>query len=251
MNYLKITIITVCYNAAETIGNALRSVKEQSYPNIEHIFVDGASTDGTQAIISLGMRQQDKLISEPDTGVYNAMNKGISAASGDIIGFLNADDYYANNNVVENIIVAFSKEPNINAIFGDIAFFHLENPKKLYRHYNSWIFRPWMLRWGWMPAHPGMFITQSVYKQLGGYKEDYKIAGDYELVARGFANKLFNYRHLKEVLVHMRPGGISTKNFSARLLINREAVRACLSNGIYSNKFMIMAKYPIKLLGYL
>lgn len=251
MGYSSVTIITVCYNAAATIGTALASVRSQSYPNIEHIIIDGQSSDGTQAIVERELRKGSIFVSERDSGIYNAMNKGLLRASGDVVAFLNADDCYAHTDVIANVMNAFETGGNINAIFGDIAFYRAQTDGRPYRRYDSGIFRPSRLRWGWMPAHPGMFVARSVYEQLGGFREDFKIAADYEFVARGFVNGLIRYCHLPEVLVHMLAGGVSTRNFSARLLINRETVLACRINGIYTNQLMVMSKYPMKLLGYL
>jgi glycosyltransferase involved in cell wall biosynthesis len=251
MRYSSITVITVCYNAASTISKTLASVRSQSHPDIEHIVIDGLSDDGTQAIVERELRDGGFFVSERDSGIYNAMNKGLVRASGDVIAFLNADDSYAHDNVIANVLDAFDKDEGINAIFGDIAFYREHNGGRPYRRYDSGMFRPSRLRWGWMPAHPGMFVARSVYDQLGGFREDFQIAADYEFVARGFAKGLFRYRHLPEILVHMLAGGVSTRSIAARLLINRETVLACRINGIYTNRLMVMSKYPIKLLGYL
>jgi glycosyltransferase involved in cell wall biosynthesis len=251
MRYSSVTVITVCYNAASTISNALASVRSQSYPDIEHIVIDGMSDDGTQAIATRELRNGGIFVSEPDSGIYNAMNKGLARASGDVIAFLNADDCYAHEGVIANVMTAFENGGDINAIFGDIAFYRKHASGSAYRRYDSGMFRPSRLRWGWMPAHPGMFVARSVYNQLGGFREDFKIAADYEFVARGFVRGLFKYRHLPEILVHMLAGGVSTRSIAARLLINRETVLACRMNGIYTNRLMVMSKYPMKLLGYL
>jgi glycosyltransferase involved in cell wall biosynthesis len=251
MRYSSVTIITVCYNAASTIGNTLASVRSQTYPNIEHIVIDGMSDDGTQAIIERELLSDGIFLSEPDSGIYNAMNKGLLRASGDVIAFLNSDDCYAHDDAIANVMTAFENADDINAIFGDVAFYREHSRGHPYRRYDSGMFRPSRLRWGWMPAHPGMFVAQSVYNQLRGFREDFKIAADYEFVARGFARGLFKYRHLPEVLVHMLAGGVSTRSVASRLLINRETVLACRMNGIYTNRLMVMSKYPMKLLGYL
>lgn len=251
MHYSSVTIITVCYNAVSTIGKALESVRVQSYPHTEHIIIDGLSNDGTQALVKQELRDGDILVSERDSGIYNAMNKGLARASGDVIAFLNADDCYAHADVITNVMTAFDEGGDINAIFGDVAFCRAQTPNQPYRRYDSGVFRPSRLRWGWMPAHPGMFVAKSAYDQLGGFREDFQIAADYEFVARGFAKDVLRYCHLPEILVHMLPGGVSTRSIAARLLINRETVLACRLNGIYTNQLMVMSKYPMKLLGYL
>jgi glycosyltransferase involved in cell wall biosynthesis len=254
MEYLNtpplVSVITVCRNAAATLEKALSSVRSQSYPNIQHIIIDGASTDGSQTVAEKGLRSGGLLLSEPDSGIYNAMNKGLARAEGEIIAFLNADDFYATDNAVQAAVTCY-ENAQVNAVFGDVAFLKPKDVSQTYRRYDSGRFRPSLIRWGWMPAHPGMFVAKSVYERLGGFKENYKIAGDYEMIARSFAGGLIRYRHLPEILVHMMPGGASTANFSARMLINRETVQACRDNGIYSNLLMVMTKYPAKLLEYL
>jgi glycosyltransferase involved in cell wall biosynthesis len=227
MTSLTVTIITVCRNASTTIEKTLLSVQQQSHPDIQHIVIDGASTDGTQEIVSKGLRVGGVLRSEADKGIYNAMNKGIALATGDIIAFLNADDMYAHSDVVKNVLANLQSAPDTNTIFGDVAFYNKDTPGQFYRRYNSGIFRPWLLRWGWMPAHPGMFMT------------------------RGFSKKIIRYRYLKDIFVYMLPGGASTENVAARMTINRETVKACRENGIYTNLAMVMTKYPLKLIGYL
>jgi glycosyltransferase involved in cell wall biosynthesis len=251
MTSLTVTIITVCRNASTTIEKTLLSVQQQSHPDIQHIVIDGASTDGTQEIVSKGLRVGGVLRSEADKGIYNAMNKGIALATGDIIAFLNADDMYAHSDVVKNVLANLQSAPDTNTIFGDVAFYNKDTPGQFYRRYNSGIFRPWLLRWGWMPAHPGMFMTRVCYEEIGPFKENYEIAADYEFITRGFSKKIIRYRYLKDIFVYMLPGGASTENVAARMTINRETVKACRENGIYTNLAMVMTKYPLKLIGYL
>ncbi len=244
---LSVSVITVCRNAAATIGAALASVRAQSHPAIQHIVVDGASNDGTQDVIACDLRPGGILLSEPDHGIYNAMNKGLALATGDIIAFLNADDAYADAQVAARVCDLLSEEP-INAVFGDVAFFRDAGFTQQVRRYDSGQFHPGRIRWGWMPAHPGMFVARDVYTSLGGFAEDYRIAGDFDFVVRAFRNGLIQYRHLPEILVNMQMGGASTRDFSAKMRINHEVVRACRRNGVYSNLLMVMSKYPLKLL---
>jgi glycosyltransferase involved in cell wall biosynthesis len=247
---MNISLVTVCYNSVKTIEETLRSVAEQEYPHVQHVVVDGASTDGTQDIVSRYLRSADIFISEPDSGIYNAMNKGLNLANGDIIAFINADDHYAHPKVLSNVMAVFAEQPAINAVFGDVAYHRADKPQNLYRRYDSGMFRPSRLGWGWMPAHPGMFVAASVFEAIGGFREDYEICADYEFVARAFARDAVKFTHLPEVLVHMLPEGVSTRDWRARMQINRESVRACLENGIYSNQLMILCKYPQKVIGY-
>jgi len=242
-----VSIVTVCRNAASTIGATLASVRAQSHTAIQHIVVDGASNDGTQHIVSDNLRSGGILLSEPDSGIYNAMNKGLALATGDIVAFLNADDAYADADVIARVCTLFS-EGGINAVFGDVAFFRDANFTQLVRRYDSGQFHPGRIRWGWMPAHPGMFVSRDVYTALDGFAEDYRIAGDFDFVVRAFRDGLIQYRHLPEIFVNMQMGGASTRDFSAKMRINKEVVRACRRNGVYSNLLMVMSKYPLKLL---
>lgn len=242
-----VSVVTVCRNSVATIGATLASVQTQGHPSIQHIVIDGASTDGTQELVRRGLRDGGVLVSEPDTGIYNAMNKGVALATGDIIAFLNADDAYAHDDVVASVCREFGRG-DVNAIFGDVAFFNDADFKKMVRRYDSGKFRPDRIRWGWMPAHPGMFVARDVYEALGGFAENYRIAGDFDFVVRAFKNKLIRYRHVPEIFVNMQMGGESTRNLAAKMRINREVVQACRANGVYSNLLMVMSKYPLKLL---
>lgn len=244
---LKISVITVSYNAASTIADTMRSVAEQDYPHVEHILIDGASKDNSVAIAEKLLRPGGVILSEPDKGLYDAMNKGIALSSGEIIAVLNADDFYANQYLLSVIASRFAAS-NSDAVLADIAFFHPDNPQKIMRRYRSDRFRPARIGWGWMPAHPGMFLRRSVYEQLGTYDISYRIASDFEFVARAFGKHHISYEYTREVAVLMRPGGVSTADFAAKMTINREVLRACRANGIYSNWLMLLSKYPAKAL---
>lgn len=246
---MKISIVTVAYNAAPTIAGTLESVAAQVHPEIEHIVVDGASTDGTLAIVERQGKHVARLISEPDRGIYDAMNKGVRVATGDVIGFLNADDVYAHQNVLATV-AAIMKREHLDALFGDVAFFSAESHARTLRRYSSARFRPDRIAWGWMPAHPALFVRRDVFQRVGGFRTDYRIAGDFEFVARAFGKNSLRYRHLPEVLVRMLTGGISTGGWRNTLLLNREVLRACQENGIRTNMLKILSKYPAKLLEY-
>lgn len=252
---MKFTVVTVCFNASATIADTIASVQQQDYADVEHIVIDGASTDGTQAIVRRMANDRTLLFSEPDKGLYDAMNKGIARATGDIIGILNADDVYAHPAVLSDVARQFSAgashDAPVDAVLGDIAFLaggSISAPtRKLGRRYRSTRFTPARIRWGQMPAHPAMFVRKEVYARVGGYRTDFQIAADYEFVARAFGRECTSYRNLDEVLVIMRPGGLSTRNLKARWTINVETVRACRENGIRSNLMMVMTKYPHKI----
>jgi glycosyltransferase involved in cell wall biosynthesis len=247
---LKITVITVCYNSADTLSDALSSVASQSWPGVEHIVIDGGSSDGTLAVIERHRAGLAKVVSEPDAGIYDAMNKGLRLATGDVIGFLNADDVYAGNWVLAHIARAFLDGQGMEAVFGDVEFFHAGNPTKVVRRYRSEGFSPSRIAWGWMPAHPTLFLRRELFMRFGLFCPEYRIAGDFELVARMFGRGMLTYRYLPEVLVRMRVGGVSTGGVRNTLLLNREVLRACRENGIASNWFKILSKYPAKLLEY-
>ena len=247
---MKISIITVAFNAASTIADTLESVAAQTHPEIEHIVVDGASTDGTLEIVERHGKHVARLISEPDQGIYDAMNKGLGLATGEVIGFLNADDVYADNRVLERVSAIMAKD-DLDALFGDAEFVSPTRPNQPLRRYRSERFRPERIAWGWMPAHPALFLSRSVYERFGKFRTDYRIAGDFELVARIFHGGTLAYRHVPEVLVRMRTGGISTGGWRNTLMLNREVLQACRENHIPINLLKILSKYPAKLLEFL
>lgn len=247
---MKISIITVAFNAAETIEGALLSLAQQTFQDMEHVVIDGGSSDGTQAVVSSHGDRISRFLSEPDHGIYDAMNKGLALATGDVIGFLNADDAYANKNVLSRVAETMERY-QLDALFGDVVFCHRENPDQIVRRYSSSHFRPDRIAWGWMPAHPALFVKREVFQKVGPFRTDYRIAGDFEFVARAFGNQSLRYRYLPEVLVKMRIGGVSTGGWRNTLLLNREVLKACRENGIYTNPLMILSKYPLKLLEFL
>jgi glycosyltransferase involved in cell wall biosynthesis len=247
---MKISIITVAFNAASTIADSLRSVASQTHPDIEHIVVDGASTDGTLEIIACQGSHIARLISEPDHGIYDAMNKGLRLAKGEIIGFLNADDIYMDERVLERVTGIMARN-DLDVLFGDVEFVSPARPSRPVRRYRSDHFRPERIAWGWMPAHPSLFLRRRVYERFGTFRTDFRIAGDFEFVARIFRGGTLNYRYVPEVWVRMRTGGISTGGLRNTLLLNREVLRACRENGISTNFLKILSKYPAKLYEFL
>jgi glycosyltransferase involved in cell wall biosynthesis len=175
------------------------------------------------------------------------MNKGLELARGDIICFLNADDQYSHSQVLSQVATEMQKF-NLDALLGDVGFFYKHNPLHIVRRYRSDRFHANRLAWGWMPAHPGLFLTREVVQRVGQFKTDYRIAGDYEYVVRTFHGHDLHYKHLPSVVVNMQAGGISNSSWRNRLLLNREVVRACKENGIDTNLVKILVKYPFKLL---
>ena len=245
-----ISIITVCYNSVRTIKDTLLSVAAQTHPNIEHIVVDGASKDGTQEVVKQHSGRIAKFISEPDRGIYDAMNKGLDLSEGEIIGFLNADDIYKHNGVLKRVSTIMASD-NFDALIGDAEFASPMRPAHPLRRYRSKRFRPERIAWGWMPAHSALFLRCGVYERFGRFRTDYRIAGDFEMVARIFHNGTTTYRYLPEVLVRMKTGGISTGGWRNTILLNKEVLRACRENGIATSLPKILTKYPAKLLEFL
>lgn len=243
---MKISVITACFNSAATISDTLRSVVEQTHPDVEHVIVDGGSRDDTVKLAQTLGRSGKVIISEPDKGIYDAMNKGLRLATGDVIGFLNADDMYAANEVLAKV-GTFMQQDGLDALYGDTEFVRPPNLDKPVRRYRSDRFRPDRIAWGWMPAHPALFLKRQVFERYGSFRTDYRIAGDFELVARIFHPGELVYQYIPEVLVRMRTGGISTGGLRSTLLLNREVLRACRENGISSNWVKIFSKYPLKL----
>lgn len=242
-----ISVITVCYNSAATLTRALQSVADQDWPFVEHIVIDGASKDETAEIIDRFRTKLAHIVSEPDKGIYDAMNKGLDRASGDIVCFLNADDQYASNSVLSQVAMLMH-EHQLDALMGDVGFFHKSDSQRMVRRYRSNHFTPGRLAWGWMPAHPALFLSRAMVERVGRFKTDYRIAGDYEFVVRAFHGHEVRYRHLPEVLVNMQTGGVSTAGFGAKLRLNREVLRACRENGLQTNILKILSKYPAKIL---
>jgi len=177
---LKLSIITVCYNSAATIRDTIESVLSQDYADIEYIVVDGGSKDGTQAIVESYGRRISTFVSEPDKGIYDAMNKGVMLATGDVVGILNSDDFYEGPRVISSVVEAFQSRPDSDVVFGDVVFVNAPDLQKITRFYRGNRFAPWKLRFGWMPPHPASFIRRTAYQRVGSYSLKYKISADYE-----------------------------------------------------------------------
>ena len=244
---MKISVITVCYNSARTLERALVSVERQDWPDVEHIVIDGASTDDTNDVLEVFRPKLACLVSEPDHGIYDAMNKGLAHATGDVICFLNADDQYASNEVLSQVIDRMQDQA-IDALMGDVEFFHENAPERIVRRYRSDRFSPNRLAWGWMPAHPALFLRKEVFRRVGKFRTDYRIAGDFEFIVRVFGARELRYQHFPKVLVRMQEGGVSTGGLRSKILLNKEVLRACRENGLRSNIFKIMSKYPMKIM---
>lgn len=245
---MKISIITVVYNNKETIKDAIDSVFSQTYKDIEYIIIDGASTDGTIEVVQSYGDQIDKFISEKDKGLYDAMNKGIKLATGDVVGILNSDDFYIDNYVIEKVVKEF-KESQVDSVYADLVFVKPDNLDKTVRYYDSSHFSPDKFAYGWIPAHPTFFVKKEMYEKYGIFKTDYNIAADYELLTRFLAKNKISYSYIKKPIVKMRIGGTSTNGIKSNYILNKEIIRACRENDIDTNWIKVLSKYPKKILG--
>lgn len=220
---MKISIITVCYNSATTIDSTLRSVTSQDYPDIEYIIVDGGSTDGTLDIIK---RYQNVsiLVSEPDKGIYDAMNKGIRLATGDVIGTLNADDFYIDNTAVSDVAKTF-EDNAVDACFADLVYVDQNNTDKIVRYWKSQQYQPGLFKKGWMPAHPTFFVRKAIYEKFGAFDLNFRIAADFELLFRLIEKNKIRTVYLPRVIIKMRLGGTTNKNLKNIRIQNTEIIQ--------------------------
>ena len=245
---MKISVITTTYNSANTLKDTIESVASQVFfGQIEYIVIDGGSTDGTLDLLAQYSDVVSMVVSEPDKGLYDAMNKGIRLATGDVVGMLNSDDFYTSNDVLATIAAEFERKRDIDAVFGDIHFVNPKNLNKCVRYYSSAQFSPKALRFGFMPAHPSFYVRRVCYEKYGSYDLSYRIASDYDLMVRFFYKHKINYSYIRKDMVTMRTGGISTRSLKNRILITVEDVKACRKHGLYSNEFLMALKYFYKI----
>lgn len=247
---VRISIITAVYDRAGSIERAVNSVQSQEYPEIEHVVVDGGSTDGTLAKLKTILGRDAILVSEPDRGMYDAINKGLRLATGDVIGLLHSDDFFASNHILSDVVAEF-RDISVDAVYGDAAFFSKEAPEKIVRRYSSAHFKPSRLGWGWMPAHTTLFLRHAKYRSIGGYKLNYEIAADFDFICRAFGSGQIQTTYLPKVLVKMQTGGLSTSGWRSTLTLNKEIMRACRENHISTNWFKLISRYPFKMLEFI
>ena len=246
---MKVSLITVTFNSGMTLRDTIQSVLSQSFPDIEYILVDGLSQDRTIKIVKEYeplFQNRLKWVSEKDSGLYDAMNKGIRMATGDIIGIINSDDFYFRNDVITKIVEAFN-DNNVQAIYGDVRFVNPNNLDRTVRYYSSKRFVPSLFRFGFMPAHPTFFTYRKYFDQLGYYKTNYKIAADYELLLRFLYVHRLKSKYLPLDFMKMRTGGASTASIRSNILLNKEIVRACKENGIWTCYPLLLLKYLVKI----
>ena len=244
---MKISIITVCYNSSKTILENIISVNNQTYSNVQHVFVDGKSSDNTVHIIRSNSRRQNIVVSEEDKGIYDAMNKGIKITSGDIIGILNSDDIYASDDIISSVVNKF-KQTKCDVLFGNINYMNQKG--EIVRTWNSSPYQRGSFSKGWHPPHPSLFVKKSVYDSCGLFDTDFKIAADFEFMLRVFEKNDFKISYLNENLVSMLVGGKSN-TFRGIIIGHKEIKLAFKKNNIYLPKFYFVRRYFNKLKEYL
>ncbi len=246
---MKISIITVVYNNKDFIEDCINSVIAQSYKNIEYIIIDGNSTDGTIGVVKKYEKYISKWISEPDSGIYDAMNKGIRTSTGDIIGFLNSDDVYYNNEVIKKVIDRF-KGGKSDIVYGDLVYVRKENLDKIVRYWESGEYREGLFEEGWHPPHPAFFVKREVFGKYGDFNTNFKISADYEMMLRFLKRYRVSAGNIDEILVKMRTGGRSGRNFKNILEANIECYKAWKENGYLPSVLFIFKKILLKIKQY-
>lgn len=247
---MKLSLITVVYNRVATIERAVQSVLQQHYPDVEYIVVDGASTDGTLAVLECYRHRLAQLVSEPDAGMYDALNKGIALATGDVVGILHADDAFAHPQVLSRVASYLQQHPSVDCLYGDVGFVRHENPDKIVRYFSSANFRKSLFRFGFMPAHTSFFCYRRYFEQYGGYRTDLQIAADFDLLFRFLEKHRLQAAYLPEMLVKMNMGGRSTNGLTSTLTINREIRRILRAHNVPSSYLHLYARYFIKVQEY-
>ena len=243
---MKISIITATFQSARTLRDTIDSVRRQSWPDIEHIIVDGGSSDDTLSIVAAA-DHLSKVISEPDRGIYDAMNKGIGMADGEVIGILNSDDFYADERVIQDIVERF-RDPGVDAVYGDLDYIDPNDSSRVTRRWKAGLYPPGSFRWGWMPPHPAFFVRRRLYEQHGGFNLDMGTCGDYELMLRMVHRHGARLAYVPRTLVKMRVGGASNATLGARLRANRNDRLAWTVNGMKPYWFTLWLK-PLRKIG--
>lgn len=246
---MKISVITVTYNSAATVRDTMESVLRQGYKDYEYLVIDGGSKDNTVDIIKeMELKFEGRMcwISEKDKGMYDGINKGIRMATGDVVGIINSDDFYHRTDIFDYINKSFEENKDVKAIYGDVRFVNPDNLEKTVRYYSSKHWKPWRFRFGFMPAHPTFFTYKENFEKYGYYQYDYHIAADYELLIRHLYTNHVRAKYVPLDFMKMRTGGRSTNGWKANVLLNKEIVRACKENGIWTCMPILFLKYFIK-----
>jgi glycosyltransferase len=240
---MKVSVITATYNSAATVSDTLRSVRDQSYPLVEHLIIDGGSKDNTMEIVA-GFPHIKQICSEKDRGIYDAMNKGVKRATGDIVGILNSDDFYASENVLREVVDTF-EQSGCDAVYGDLQYVCKGDVSKVVRYWRSGPYQQGAFKWGWMPPHPSFFVRHTLYDRCGLFNLDMKTAADYELMLRMIHKEGASLQYLPNVLVKMRTGGASNASLASRLKANADDRKAWDVNGLTPYWFTMYLK-PIR-----
>lgn len=214
---MKISIITATSNSASLVYDCLRSVVNQSYKNLEHVLIDGASKDRTLEILEKYRSEFTQIVSEPDDGIYDALNKGIVKASGEVIGFLHSDDVFSSNDVLKNVASIFEADASVSAVYGDLIYVKRSKPDKIVRTWRSCSFLPHLLKQGWMPPHPTLYVRRDWYDRIGGFDTRYRVSADYFSILQLFSQANFKAVYLPEVMIKMRLGGVSNRSLGTIL----------------------------------
>ncbi len=231
---MRISVVTAVYNGRATVGDALDSVQGQVGVDVEHVVIDGASGDGTREYLESRREQFAVFVSERDRGIYDALNKGVARAGGDVVGFLHADDVFADAGTLAGVAQAFA-DPAVDAVYGDCEYVRADAAASVLRHWRAGAFTPRRLRWGWMPPHPTLYVRRGWYARLGGFDTRYRIAADYHFVLRLFSQPGLRVAYLPRVLVRMRVGGVSNRSLGNLVRKSREdydALRRCGVGGV-------------------
>ena len=228
---LRITVVTAVFNRAGTVAQALASVAGQPWPAVEHVVIEGGSTDGTRDILQAHRDRLAVLVSEPDDGIYHALNKGIRLATGDVVGFMHADDLFESPDSLAQVAAAFA-DPAVDAMYGDLVYVRQDDPSRVVRYWRAGPFESGCLERGWMPPHPTLYVRRGVYQRLGGFDTRFRIAADYECILRLFGRGGIRPVYLPGVLVRMRLGGMSNQSVAAMLRKSREDFLVMRFHGI-------------------
>lgn len=246
---MKISVITATWNSGKTVQDTIDSFLKQTYLDKEHVIKDGGSKDNTLDICRLNEPRYNgslKIISDRDKGIYDAMNQGIEAATGDIIGILNSDDFYTSNDVLQKVADEFEKDSDLEAVYGDIHFVKDDDLTKCTRYYSSSYFRPWLFRFGFMPAHPSFYVRKEVYEKYGLYDLQFRTSSDFEWMVRIFVKYHINAKYLNKDFVTMRAGGESTAGMEAKKKVNNDIVGSLRKHGIFTCDAFKYVRYGIK-----
>ena len=228
---MKISVITAVYNRVATVGEALDSVRAQTWPDVQHVVIDGASTDGTRELLEARRDDVAVLVSEPDKGIYDALNKGIALATGDVVGLMHSDDLYADEHVLADVAAAFA-DPQVDAVYGDLDYVAQGDTNRVIRRWRSGEYSPALLARGWMPPHPTLYLRRQVIERWGPFDASLRIAADYDAILRYFGRGAIRPAYVPRVLVKMRVGGESNRSLGRMFRKSREDYAALRRNNV-------------------